>query len=225
MEFMAKIKFVMFDFDGTLVDTAPDLVAATNRLLVQHGHQALAPEVIRKDIGTGLKTLIKDFFPEIQNDPLQEERLMENFLSLYKDEYLNSPQTFPGAEIFLKEQAPLLNLQTAIVSNKREELIHPILKRVGLDELPWVKVIGGNTFSTMKPDPQPLLEAINAAGVSPQETVLVGDGIPDIMGAAAVGCLSIAVSFGYAPIDQLMGLGAHARIDHYEELSALLSLL
>jgi phosphoglycolate phosphatase len=213
-----KIKLVMFDFDGTLVDTAPDIVTATNQLLINHGHPMQAPEVIKQDIGTGLKKLLLDFFPEARDSTLAEAELTQEFLEIYRSVFLNSPHLFPGAELFLREISSSQGLKVAIVSNKREQLIHPILKKLQLSDFPWVKIIGGDTFSVMKPDPLPLISAINAAGVKPSEAVIVGDGTPDIEGALAAQCRSVAVSFGYTPIDQLMKLGATARIDDFSEL-------
>lgn len=220
-----KIKLIMFDFDGTLVDTAPDIIAATNQLLEKHNHTPLAPEVIRQDIGTGLKKLLLDFFPEAQSRPDLEQQLTDEFLEIYRSLYLNSPRAFPGLENFLLNEASRQNYKLAIVSNKKEELIHPILEKLKLDRWPWVKIIGGDTFSTMKPDPQPILAAIQAAQVETHESVLVGDGIPDIQGARAVGCYSLAVSFGYAPIDLLMRMGAHGRLNHFDELPSQLDFL
>jgi len=218
----SKTKLVMFDFDGTLVDTAPDIVAATNLLLTKYGHQALPEEVIRRDIGTGLKTLLKDFFPEAHESEAIEAGLMEEFLLIYRNQYLKSPKPFDGVLDFLSRTVPELGLKIAIVSNKSEALISPILKELQMNQFPWVRIIGGDTFEHMKPHPLPLEMAMRAAGVSAEESVLVGDGTPDIEGALAAGCRSIAVSFGYTPLQTLLSLGAHRYIHHYRELSDLL---
>ncbi len=212
----------MFDFDGTLVDTASDLVLATNQLLLKYGHPPLAPEVIRQDIGTGLKNLLFDFFPEARESLEKELQLTNEFLEIYRSVFLNSPQLFPGAKDFLFSQSVQGEYKIAIVSNKREDLIHPILKKLQLDQLPWVKIIGGDTLPTMKPDKAPLLLAIDAAQVHPSEAVIVGDGTPDIEGAHAAGSFSIAVSFGYTPIQQLLALGAHNHIDDFKDLLTVL---
>lgn len=208
----------MFDFDGTLIDTAPGIVSATNELLTNYKHSPLSSEVIRSHIGTGLKGLLHDFFPELIENNAEEERLTEEFLEIYRSHYLKDPKPFPGAKDFLERIVPNRGYQIAIVSNKKEQLIHPILDHLNLNEMPWVKIVGGDTFETMKPDPKPILSAIQEASVRPQEAVLVGDGAPDIQGAMAAQCHSIAVSFGYSPIEDLMRLGAHAQVDHYNEL-------
>lgn len=216
---MNKIKLVMFDFDGTLIDTAPGIVAAVNELLVNYNHKPLAPDEVRAHIGTGLKGLLRDFFPELDENSPEEAHLTDEFLEIYRSYYLRDPQPFPGAREFLEEVAPAHGFQIAIVSNKREHLIHPILSHLEMNEMPWVKIVGGDTFETMKPHPQPILSAIREASVRPQEAVLVGDGVPDIEGAIAAQCHSIAVSFGYTPIEDLMKLGAHGQVDHYSQLS------
>ncbi|NJL24082.1 MAG: HAD hydrolase-like protein [Calothrix sp. SM1_5_4] len=207
---MAKIRLVCFDFDGTLIDTAPDLIRATNLYLKSKGLEPLPEARIRGEIGMGLRRLILDVYPgDLDEDG--RKRVEAEFLQVYEREFLTSPAPFEGALEFLQN----FDGEIAIVSNKRMRFILPILQKLELDRLPWVKIVGGDTYPNMKPHPEPFLAAIQAAGVSPEETLIVGDGHPDVRGALAIESRCVAVSFGYTPVEELMDLGAWSRIDSF----------
>jgi phosphoglycolate phosphatase len=214
-------ELVIFDFDGTLVDTAPDLIRATNFFLESQGFDSLPPEVIRSEIGMGLKRLILTIYPDQPVDEATARQIEGGFLEIYDREFLHSPALFPGAYEFLTEW----DGQIAVVSNKRARYILPIMEKLGLNRLTWAAVIGGDTYSHMKPHPEPFLGAMNAAGVAPDSTVIVGDGQPDVTGALAMGSKCICAGFGYTPLDQLMALGGWASIDEFSELLPLLRTL
>lgn len=211
-------ELIIFDFDGTLVDTAPDLVRAANLYLESQGQSPLTESHIRSQIGMGLRHLILSVFPQEHVTEDFRQKVEKGFLDVYEKEYLKTPKAFDGVHDFLHDWPG----SVAIVSNKRVRFIHPLLKELKLHNIPWVQIVGGDTFSTMKPHPQPFLAAIEAAGASPETTVIVGDGIPDVEGALAIGARCVAVGFGYTPVDQLMTLGAWARIDSFHELRPLL---
>lgn len=222
---MKKIKLTMFDFDGTLVDTAPDIITTTNLLLTKYEKPTLSAQAIRDEIGTGLGRLVEDVFPESKEDRSYHQSLIEEFISIYNERMLDTPSLFPGALEFLTTRAPSAGQKIAIVSNKREAMIHKILGHLGLTHLPWVDIIGGDTLKSMKPDPAPFRRAIEKAGVDVTEAVIIGDGTPDIVGAANTGCFSIAVDFGYGAISELMSLGAHAKLSNYSMLPKVLQEL
>lgn len=215
---MSQIQLVIFDFDGTLVDTAPDLVRTANIFLRSKGHAGLPPEAIRAEIGMGLVNLLKGIFPEAFIDKTRQSDVETEFRALYDSEYLESPTLMEGAREFLDEW----DRQVAIVSNKKVRYIRPILEKLRAHHYPWSSIIGGDSFNNMKPHPEPFLEAMKAAQVDPEETLIVGDGHPDIEGAEAVGCKSVAVEFGYTPIDELMALGAWRSIQSFHELLPLI---
>lgn len=215
---MAKIGLCIFDFDGTLVDTAPDLIRATNLYLESQGFDSLPAERIRDEIGMGLRKLILDLYPDDEHDDMFKRRIEGEFIAVYEREYLHSPTLFPGVRDFLLEY----DGQIAIVSNKRVRFIHPILKKLDVHTLPWVRIIGGDTYPNMKPHPEPFLGAIQAAGVTPEETLIVGDGTPDVLGAMAIGSRCVAVSHGYQEADELLALGAWTKIESFEELLPLI---
>lgn len=217
---MPQPDLVIFDFDGTLVDTAPDIVRATNRFLEGQGFPPLPEARIRAEIGNGLKGLLRDVYPRREGEPPpQDTELYDRFTQVYADEFLKTPAMFEGALEFLHGWPGHL----AIVSNKRERFMKPIMEKLGLDALPWVAVVGGDTFTKMKPHPEPFLFAMNAASVAPERTVIVGDGIPDVQGAINVGSRCVAVEFGYTNPDFLMDLGAWRRCASFAELAPLLA--
>ncbi len=215
---MAKVQLVIFDFDGTLVDTAPDLIRSAEIYLKSKGLPALSEERIRSEIGMGLRKLIVDIYPGEKNEALKNQ-IEAEFIAVYDQQYLHSPKLFPNAMEFLRDYEGMI----AIVSNKRKRYIQPILQKLEIDTLPWRAIVGGDTYDTMKPHPQPLLETMKLAGVSPDETLIVGDGIPDVEGALAVGSRCVVVEFGYAAADLLINLGAWKSIADFDELLPLLN--
>ena len=215
---MARIGLVIFDFDGTLVDTAPDLITATNLWLAARGLPPQSDQRVRSEIGTGLRKFLVDLYPGTGLSAEERRELDDEFTLIYEQNFLTSPRIFEGAEAFLGS----FDGRVAIVSNKRERFVKPLVKHLDLEKYDWARVIGGDTFDVMKPHPRPFLEAMAAAGVGPEETLIVGDGEPDVEGAVGLNARSAAVSFGYAPIDVLMDLGAWARLDHYDDLLPLI---
>lgn len=213
-----SIELVIFDFDGTLVDTAPDLIRATNLYLESQGLDPLPEERVRAEIGMGMRKLILQVLPDEIKDEHFKRRVEGEFIAVYEREFLHSPQLFDGALEFLTEW----DRQVAIVSNKRSRFILPILEKLGLHTHPWVKIIGGDTYPNMKPHPEPFLGAIEAAGVTPEETLIVGDGTPDVQGALNIGSRCVACEHGYESIENLMDLGAFARIETFHDLLPLI---
>jgi phosphoglycolate phosphatase len=214
------IELVIFDFDGTLVDTAPDLIRSTNFYLESKGFDTLPPDRIRDEIGRGLRNLILDVWPDEQKSDENARRKIEGeFLAIYEREFLSTPRLFDGVAEFLNDW----DRRLAIVSNKRVRFIHPILTKLGIAALPWARVVGGDTYPNMKPHPEPFLGALEAAGVTPEETLIVGDGAPDVEGALAIGSPCVAVDFGYTPAEKLLELGAWRAISGFEELLPLIN--
>jgi phosphoglycolate phosphatase-like HAD superfamily hydrolase len=215
---MAKIDLVIFDFDGTLVDTAPDLIRSANFYLESKGVDALPESRIRAEIGMGLRKLIVEVCPELHggNDRIKRE-IEGEFMAVYEREFLTAPTLFPGVRDFLTEW----DGKIAIVSNKRIRFIHPILQKLEIQNLPWSSVIGGDSYPYMKPHPEPFMAAILGAGTTPESTMIVGDGAPDVEGALAIGSRCIAVEFGYTSADELIALGAWKSIASYEDLMPL----
>ncbi len=212
---MHKKNLVILDFDGTIVDTAPDIIAAVNRLLINNQLKPLEPSHIIAHIGHGLKQLIVDLFKHVPMKPDSEQKLIDQFLKIYEEECVKQVTVFAGVLEFLS-QSPH---NVAIVSNKKEAFIHRILKHLNLDNKPWAAVVGGDTFSQMKPHPLPFEEVMKKVGVTADNTLIVGDGIPDVQGALNIGARCAVVSYGYLPAHELLSLGAHFQISSLLEIS------
>jgi len=210
-------KAVIFDLDGTIADTGPDLHAALNRGLAREGRPALTYEQSMPLIGGGADRMLRGAY-DILGEPLSDEkldRMFDGFLEDYRAHCAVDTRFFPGA---LAAVAQLRDWQvvTGICTNKRSSLTGPVLEGLGANGT-FEPVVCYDQVGARKPDPAPLNRALELAGVSAEEAVMVGDSAADIGAARNAGVKSIAVSFGYTdiPPDRL---GADALIDHFDEL-------
>lgn len=217
----SKPRLLIFDLDGTLVDSAHDIVTAVNGLAVDRGLQPIPADVIRATIGEGLRQLVHDLFPEGASDAVFLSKLERDLLARYDRHLLDTTKPFAGVEEFLESA----HEKVAILSNKHEAFIHKTLAALELDRFPWVRVYGGDSLPTRKPDPAPFLDIMRAAGVAPAETVMIGDGIPDLVGANACGIRSIACAFGYTERDRLEKHKPTAWTTSYFELRSIINSL
>jgi phosphoglycolate phosphatase len=203
---MPKIELVIFDLDGTLIDSAPDIVDTTNKVLVQRGRQALPEAQIVAAIGQGLKELLYNCFPDLINQDDEIEKLDREFYKIYRRNLISKTTVFEGTREFLDST----NCQVAIVTNKYEDLAVESVSKLRLDHYAWVKIFGADSLSERKPHPLPLLEVMRAAGIPPENTVMVGDGLPDMGAARAAGVHSLACEYGYCAAEKLVDAGASA---------------
>lgn len=208
---------IAFDLDGTLVDTAPDLIATLNWLLAQEGVAPLALDEARPFIGRGAKWMIERGFQAAQA-PLAPERLQplfERFIERYNAHIADESRPFPGvvnALEALKGQGARL----AVCTNKLTGLSVSLLDALDLSRL-FTAVVGADAAPAAKPDPRHLEAAIAAAGGSKDRAILVGDAATDVGAARAAGVPLILVSFGYTEIPA-RELGPDILIDHFDEL-------
>lgn len=209
---------LIFDLDGTLIDSAEDISSALNKTLAFYNKPTLPHEVIVAHIGEGLKQLLADFFPEHKNSPPEKYRhIHDRFLQAYEQEMYNTTRPFPGAVDFLnKYPGP-----KGIVTNKNEDPAKKIIRHLGLDTIPWVGVFGADTLTERKPHPLPLHEMMKRAGHSATSTLMIGDGLPDMKAAQAAGVGAIAVEFGYSKIEILQKYDPVATLRDYAGLHNL----
>ena len=188
------IKAVLFDLDGTLLDTAPDLVATLNYLRAGLGLAAMSVEDLRHFVSMGAAGLINAGMPPCNEDTLKQRR--RSFLSHYQDNSFIKSRPFDGIERLLAELASR-DIPWGIVTNKPEFLAIPILEKTG-----WLSaspaVICGDTVSHSKPHPEPVLAACKAIGVEPAETLMIGDDLRDVEAGERAGSQTAFVLYGYA---------------------------
>lgn len=209
---------LVFDLDGTLIDSAPDIVVAVNRTLENHGKRILKDEVIISHIGEGLKKLIGDIFATDNLSPAQLIELEMEFLRIYEEEMMVRTTVFPGVEDFLTAYAG----PVGIITNKNELPAKTIVKHLNLHRFPWVQIFGADSLAERKPSPLPLQTMMKLAGHTPQNTFMIGDGIPDVVSALRAGVPSIAIEFGYTAMPLLQEHEPRAVLKHYRELSDII---
>ncbi|HPE71977.1 MAG TPA: HAD-IA family hydrolase [Candidatus Competibacter sp.] len=195
---------VLFDLDGTLLDTAPDMTAAVNRLRQERHLPTLPVAAIRPTVSHGSPGMLKAGFGLTPDNPLYAE-LNPRFLALYREAIAVETTLFPGmAEVLDYLEAG--SIRWGVVTNKPGWLTEPLLKALDL----WPRmacVVSGDTLSARKPDPEPLLYACARIGALPGRSLYVGDAERDILAGKQAGMTALVAGFGY--------LGAEDRPEHW----------
>lgn len=188
------IRTVLFDLDGTLVDSAPDLAGAANELLQEHGRPALPYEHLRPMVGSGARGMVGLAFGV---KPADEgyEALKARFLALYAQRLLHSTTVFEGVWPLL-DRLEQHGLGWGIVTNKAYHLALAVSEGVGLHPRAGV-LIGGDSTPYAKPHPEPLLEACRRLQTDPATCAYVGDDHRDIQAGRAAGMATLAAGWGY----------------------------
>jgi phosphoglycolate phosphatase len=187
------IRTVLFDLDGTLADTAPDLAHALNLLLAEEGKSTLPYDIIRPVVSHGATALIRLGFGTVTDAEL--ERLRQRFLVLYTDNLVRRTKLFPGMVELLMELARR-GLNWGIVTNKPAFLTDPLVARLPLPSPP-ASVVSGDTANNRKPHPEPMLLACAQAGSRPAQCLYVGDAERDIEAGRRAGMRTLVALFGY----------------------------
>ncbi len=208
---------VIFDLDGTLVDTAPDLIAAANHALSDTGLAPVPGYVLAPAIALGARFMILDGLKHSgQQLPESEvDRLLKLFLDYYLANIANQSRPYPGAVetlTTLKAQGARLGICT----NKRSHLSNALIGALGLNDLVHA-VVGRDSVKKSKPHPEHLTETIRLAGGHAERAIMVGDTAVDVATARAAGVPVIGVTFGYSD-RPMAGMGPDALISHYDEL-------
>jgi len=208
----------VFDLDGTLVDTAPDLLDSLNHCLVSEGMSPVAPTDLRHLVGMGGRVMIERAFSE-QRRPIDArtlDRLLILFLEHYSANIPGRSQPFPGA-CEAMDRLAAAGFRLAVCTNKYEGLSVSLLTALGLAPR-FAAICGADTFAFRKPDPRHLLETVERAGGDPLEAIMIGDSRTDIDTARAAGVPVIAVDFGYTdqPVEVF---SPTAVISHFNELT------
>jgi phosphoglycolate phosphatase len=211
---------VLFDLDGTLADTAPDLGGATNVLLAEEGRPLQALATLRPYTSQGVRGLLRAGFG-IDSTHADYHRLFQRFLDIYASRICDESRLFDGIPELL-DRLESMGLGWGIVTNKRMRFTDPLVELLALS--PRTRcVVSGDTTAEAKPSPLPVLHACQLLACSPQRTLYVGDDRRDIDAGRAAGCLTVAVSYGYlGDGGPLHTWGADLIIDHPAELTEFL---
>ena len=215
---------IVFDLDGTLIDTAPDLIETLNVIFAREGVAALPYETARNLIGGGAKAMIERgieadgrVFPAAKL-----ELLFTDFIAHYSEHVADRSRPFPGL-IDALDALAARGCRFAVCTNKLEKLSVLLLEQLKLADR-FVAICGQDTFGVQKPDPEILRRTVAAAGGTMRNSIMIGDSITDIRTARAAGIPVVAVDFGYSerPVTEF---GPDRTISHFTELPASIATI
>ena len=211
---------VVFDLDGTLVDSVPDVAAALNRMLAEFDRPALTLDGVRALVGHGARYMIEGAFAATGEEAAagQVESAVGNFIEQYRARPVEKTVIYPAAEEALKALLSA-GLRLGICSNKPYEMILVVLSELGLSDM-FCGVTGGDTVTYPKPDGRHLLETLSLMETPAHSSVFVGDSRSDFLAARDAGVPSIGVNYGYAK-DESEREMADFRIDSLSEVADL----
>lgn len=215
---MTKVKLILFDLDGTLVDSAADVTHALNHALRPYGYGDLSVEEAVKLVGEGLTSLVAKVLG-VDGAVLKEE-VLERFLGYYTEHLTDFTRPYPEVIELLEG---LKSYRKAVVSNKRESLSTLLLTNLKMYHY-FDHIIGADSTPEKKPSPLPLLTVLDREGVKAEEAVMVGDSNLDIEAGRSAGVTTVAVCYGYRPVEALSGADYYIR-DQLSELHGILEEL
>lgn len=213
------LPLIVFDLDGTLVDTAPDLVETLNVIFAQEGLKPLPYGLARNLVGGGAKAMIARGIEAkgVSLPPAKLEQMFADFITYYSEHVADRSRPFPGLTDALDSLAES-GFRFAVCTNKLESLSVILLNQLGLADR-FVAICGQDTFRIQKPDPEILRRTIAAAGGAMQHAIMVGDSTTDIRTARAAAVPIIAVDFGYNE-RPIVEFEPDRIISHFAELPA-----
>ncbi len=222
---MEKKKALLFDLDGTLIDSVPDLAAAVNGMLDHLGREGYSEDTIRYWVGNGAQMLVRRALSgsrEVDRslDDALFDKALEVFLEKYGKNLAVSTVPYEGVLETLKHLHKE-GYRMAIVTNKPYHFVEPLLDHLGMDGL-FEFWLGGDSLDRKKPDPLPLLTACERLGLPVDHCVMVGDSSNDIIAANAAGIQSIGVRYGYNYGEDLASFSPGLLVDRFDEIPPIL---
>jgi phosphoglycolate phosphatase len=218
---------LIFDLDGTLVDTAPDLLGATNAVMTAQGLPLIPPATLRHMVGFGARSLIEQAMEAVGRTPGPEELapLVDIFMAHYREHIADSSVLFPGVRETL-EALRVAGGRLAVLTNKPQELADQLLPAIGIRDF-FAEVYGAGRMSYVKPDARifhDVVRDLNAKVGAGDGAVMIGDSITDLKTARAAGVPCILFSYGYTPVPAA-DLGADLVLDDFAALPGALKAL
>ena len=213
---MPNIKTILFDLDGTLIDTAPDMANALNILLNEEGYDTLSHDIIRPVVSNGSVALVELGFPELDCGDTKE-RLKKRYLDIYEEKLCVDSVLFPGMEKLLHE-IEKQNMNWGVVTNKPGWLTEPLMLQIGLTERASC-IISGDTTNNRKPHPEPMYLACKESNSKPQHCIYIGDAQRDIQAGKNAGMKTVVANYGYiGEWENTRDWGADFEIDNPEDM-------
>ena len=213
-------KLVIFDLDGTLLDTIADLAVATNHALTQLGYPTHEVETIRTFVGNGINKLLERSLPEDKRTEADVMQMRTHFIPYYDAHNADFSSPYPGV-VALLETLQAKGLMIAVASNKYQEATEKLVKHY-FPTIRFVEVLGQREGIPVKPDPIIVHDILKKANVSPEDTLYVGDSGVDMLTAINAGVDAVGVSWGFRPLAELEIFCPKGVID---EASALLGFV
>jgi phosphoglycolate phosphatase len=213
---LPSVRALIFDLDGTLIDSKRDLVHSVNVMLREMGRAELREETISGYIGQGAPQLVGRALGEGATED-EHKHALQFFLGYYEEHKMDTTRAYPGVAETLEE---LAELPMAILTNKPARISVRILNELGLKRY-FRAVYGGNSFETKKPDPLGANTILREFGAAPQEALLIGDSEVDVQTARNAGTLAVAVNYGFGVHDR----AAHPADIYLDRITDLVALL
>jgi phosphoglycolate phosphatase len=213
---------LVFDLDGTLIDSAPDLRAALNEMLRERGRAPLSLAQVRRMIGDGVPILVARALDASGIDPAAAANALPRFMQLYEADAVRLTRPYPGVPETLAKLRGR-GYRMAICTNKPQHATKTVLEGLGILSL-FDGIAGGDRFAVKKPDPEHLLGLIGALGACVEAAAMIGDNENDAAAAHAAGIPLVLMRYGYARVDPA-SLAADALLDHFCDLPAALDRL
>jgi phosphoglycolate phosphatase len=213
---------LVFDLDGTLVDSVPDLHAALNEMLRERGRRPLSPPQVKRMVGDGVPALVAHALAASGADPAEARAALPRFLEIYEANAANLTRPYPGVPETLRALRRR-GYRTAICTNKPQRATLAVLQGLGLLPL-FDAIVGGDRFPVRKPDPGHLIALIAELGGSREGAAMIGDNENDAASARGAAIPLLLMRYGYARVDPDT-LAADAILDHFSDLPGALDRL
>lgn len=211
---------VVFDLDGTLIDSVPDVRNALNVMLAKRGRRALSVDEVRLTVGEGARVMLERVFAATGGPISDFDAALADYLAAYSANPVVDTVVYPGAREALRRLAAA-GITLAICTNKPEGVTRLVLDALELTPL-FAAIVGGDTLAYRKPDPRHVVETLRLAGAEGRRAAYVGDSETDVAAAKGAKLPTIVVTFGYAH-EGLESLGADLLLDHFDNLDQALT--